>query len=104
MDIQQRFLMGNKKLSGGEELTSHVFRQEESRRELATMVILHDYPLLMVEHISFRRFIASLRPCFNMVSINTVNSNIMKIYDDEKLKCYQLLNKVKCRVAITTDM
>ncbi|KAL0416920.1 UNVERIFIED_CONTAM: Zinc finger BED domain-containing protein DAYSLEEPER [Sesamum latifolium] len=96
--------MENKKLSGGEELMSHVFRQEESRRELATMVILHDYPLLIVEHIGFRRFVASLQLYFNMVSRNTVKSDIMRIYGDEKVKCFQLLDKIKCRVAITTDM
>ncbi|KAL0413310.1 UNVERIFIED_CONTAM: Zinc finger BED domain-containing protein RICESLEEPER 2 [Sesamum radiatum] len=104
MDIRQSFLVGNNKLSGGEELTSHVFRQEESRRELAIMVILHDYPLLMVEHIDFRRFVASLQPCFNMVSRNTMKSDIMRIYGDEKVKYFQLLDKLKRRVAITTDM
>ncbi|KAL0361540.1 UNVERIFIED_CONTAM: hypothetical protein Sradi_3838500 [Sesamum radiatum] len=104
MDIRQRFLVGNKKLRGGQELTSHVFRQEESRHELATMVILHDYSLLIVEHIGFRRFVASLQPCFNMVSRNTVKSDIMRIYGDEKVKCFQLLDKLKCRVAITTGM
>ncbi|KAL0463443.1 UNVERIFIED_CONTAM: hypothetical protein Slati_0231900 [Sesamum latifolium] len=28
----------------------------------------------------------------------------MRIYGDEKVKCFQLLDKLKCRVAITTDM
>ncbi|KAL0313035.1 UNVERIFIED_CONTAM: putative AC transposase [Sesamum radiatum] len=58
----------------------------------------------MVEHIGFRRFVASLQPCFNMVSRNTVKSDIMRIYGDEKVKCFQLLDKLKGRVAITTDM
>ncbi|KAK4388134.1 Zinc finger BED domain-containing protein DAYSLEEPER [Sesamum angolense] len=96
--------MKNKKLSGGEELTSHVFRQQESRGELATMVILHDYPLLMVEHIGFRRYVASIQPCFNTVSRNTMKSDIIRIYNDEKVKCYQVLDKLNYRVAITTDM
>ncbi|KAL0322541.1 UNVERIFIED_CONTAM: Zinc finger BED domain-containing protein RICESLEEPER 2 [Sesamum angustifolium] len=96
--------MKNKKLSGGEELTSHVFRQEESRGELATMVILHDYPLLMVEYIGFRRYVASIQPCFNTVSRNTMKSDIIRIYNDEKVKCYQVLDKLIYRVAITTDM
>ncbi|KAL0355786.1 UNVERIFIED_CONTAM: hypothetical protein Sradi_4025500 [Sesamum radiatum] len=58
----------------------------------------------MVEHIGFRRFVASLQPCFNIVSRKTVKSDIMRIYGDEKVKCFQLLDKLKCRVAITIDM
>ncbi|KAL0392708.1 UNVERIFIED_CONTAM: hypothetical protein Sradi_2493600 [Sesamum radiatum] len=68
------------------------------------MVILHDYALLMIEHIGFRRYVASIQPCFNTVSINTVKSDIIRIYNDEKVKCYQVLDKLKYRVAITTDM
>ncbi|KAL0462634.1 UNVERIFIED_CONTAM: hypothetical protein Slati_0151000 [Sesamum latifolium] len=39
-----------------------------------------------------------------MVSRNSVKSDIMRIYGDEKVKCFQLLDKLKCRVSITTDM
>ncbi|XP_051145933.1 zinc finger BED domain-containing protein DAYSLEEPER-like [Andrographis paniculata] len=84
--------------------TNIILSQDESRRELAIMVILHDYPISMVDYIGFRRFVTSLQPAFNMSSQNTLRNDIFKIYESEKAKRYSLLDKLKCRIAITTDM
>ncbi|KAL0423270.1 UNVERIFIED_CONTAM: putative AC transposase [Sesamum radiatum] len=104
IDIRQSFMKTNKKVSGDQELGTHIFNQEEARRELASMVILHDYPLSVVDHIGFRRYSTCLQPCFNMISRNTLKGDILKIYKDERTKYYNLLGKIKCRIAITTDM
>lgn len=68
------------------------------------MVIMHDYPLGIVEHGGFQDFIASLQPCFKMISRNTLKNDILNIYNEKRIKCYKLLCKLKCRIAITTDM
>ncbi|KAI3447052.1 hypothetical protein Pfo_003717 [Paulownia fortunei] len=91
MDIRQRW-------------NTHIFNQEDSRHKLPKMVILNDYPLSMIEHIGFRRYSASLQPCFNIISRNTLKNDVLKIYNDEKTKFYKWLDKLKCRIAITTDM
>ncbi|KAL0316336.1 UNVERIFIED_CONTAM: putative AC transposase [Sesamum radiatum] len=39
-----------------------------------------------------------------MISRNTLKGDILKIYKDERTKYYNLLGKIKCRIAITTDM
>ncbi|KAG6501653.1 hypothetical protein ZIOFF_041536 [Zingiber officinale] len=96
MDIRQS-LMASKKTCG-------IFSQEDSRYKLAVMVILHDYALGIVDHEGFRDFITSLQPCFKIISRNTLKSDILKIYNEEKSKCNKLLGKIKCRIAITTDM
>ncbi|KAL0318299.1 UNVERIFIED_CONTAM: putative AC transposase [Sesamum angustifolium] len=44
------------------------------------------------------------KPCFNMISRNTLKGDILKIYKDERTEYYNLLGKIKCRIAITTDM
>ncbi|KAG8372768.1 hypothetical protein BUALT_Bualt12G0101200 [Buddleja alternifolia] len=80
------------------------FNEEETRRQLAMMVVLHDYPLSMVDHVGFREFVASFKSGFHMISRNTLKNDIMKIYGDEKVKCRKSLEKLKCRIAITTDM
>ncbi|KAI3458549.1 hypothetical protein Pfo_015212 [Paulownia fortunei] len=92
MDTHQSLMMANKKISG-QERNTHIFNQEDSRHELARMVILHDYPLSMVETIGFRIYSTNLQPCFNMISRNTLKND-----------CYKLLDKLKCRITITTDM
>ncbi|KAG8364612.1 hypothetical protein BUALT_Bualt18G0015600 [Buddleja alternifolia] len=94
--------MANKKVVGSQE--HKTFNEEETRRELAMMVILYDYPLSIVDRVGFRRFVASFKSSFQVMSRNTLKNDIMKIYSNERVKCYNLLEKLKCRIAITTDM
>ncbi|KAL8543338.1 hypothetical protein ACS0TY_004034 [Phlomoides rotata] len=71
---------------------------------MASMIILHEYPLNIVEHFGFRRFVAALQPLCKVVSRNTVKSDIMKIYDFEKDKIMKAFDKNSSKFAITTDM
>ena len=74
------------------------------RNNLARMVILHEYPLSMVDHIEFREFVSSLNPLFKLISGNTLESDILKIYDNERKKVLKTTNKNRSRMAITTGM
>lgn len=91
---------------GGEKVkvVNFTFDQEVSRKELASMIIMHEYPISMVEHVGFRRYSASLQSAFKIPSRNTVRSDILKIYDYEKEKTMNLLKFNRSRIAITTDM
>ncbi|XP_057520741.1 zinc finger BED domain-containing protein RICESLEEPER 2-like [Amaranthus tricolor] len=80
------------------------FDQEFSRRELVSMVIMHEYPLSMVDHIGFRRFVESLNSNFKMISRSTLKRDIMKMFKEEKLSLHKLLDHNESRIAITTDM
>lgn len=99
-DIRQKILTG--KLKG--ELTSQAFDQQVARKDLAEMIILHEYPLSMVDHAGFRKYSSSLQPLFKCPSRNTLKSDITSIYDQEKLKMLKILEKNDSRVAITSDM
>ncbi|KAJ0098135.1 hypothetical protein Patl1_28630 [Pistacia atlantica] len=68
------------------------------------MIILHEYPLNMVDHYGFRKFCNTIQPLFKVVSRNTIKADILKIYDVEKHKTMKLLNKTHGRIAITTDL
>ena len=85
-------------------LGNYVFDQEVARKALYTMIILHEYPLSIVEHHGFRKFVSSLQPLFKMVTRNTVRKDIMDYYEVEKRKASFFLQKMNCRVAITTDL
>uniref|UniRef100_A0A2N9H5E2 BED-type domain-containing protein n=1 Tax=Fagus sylvatica TaxID=28930 RepID=A0A2N9H5E2_FAGSY len=80
------------------------FDQEGSREDLAHMVIMHEYPLAMVDHVGFRKFVSGLQPNFKLVSRNTLKRDILKIYDYEKQKSMAKIDNNGSRVAITTDM
>ncbi|XP_030964150.1 zinc finger BED domain-containing protein RICESLEEPER 2-like [Quercus lobata] len=68
------------------------------------MVILHEYPLSTVDHIGFREFVADLQPMFKLVTRNTLKSDILKIYDNEREKALKMTDKNGSRMAITTTM
>ena len=68
------------------------------------MVILHEYPLSMVDHIAFREFVGSLQPLFKLISRNTLKSDIIKIYDNESEKTLKMMDKNGSRTTITIDM
>ncbi|XP_060965655.1 zinc finger BED domain-containing protein RICESLEEPER 2-like [Cannabis sativa] len=68
------------------------------------MIVLHEYPLNMVEHDGFRSFVNSLQPLFRHVSRTTIRRDISKIYENEKTKTMNSMNDNRSRVAITTDL
>ncbi|XP_022842139.1 zinc finger BED domain-containing protein DAYSLEEPER-like [Olea europaea var. sylvestris] len=93
-----------KEAYGKVSIGTYSFDQDNARRELGNMIILYEYPLLMVEYIGFRRFMNTLQPLFKNVSRNTIKNGILKIYDYKKLKVMSLLEKNNGKITITTDM
>ncbi|RVW23553.1 Zinc finger BED domain-containing protein RICESLEEPER 2 [Vitis vinifera] len=104
VDIWQQLLAVERKGHGKVQIGGFTFDQEISRDKLARAIILHEYPLSIVDHLGFREFATSLQPLFKMVSRNTIKGDIMKIYEVEKDKMISYLEKLQSRVAITTDM
>uniref|UniRef100_A0A803L7J4 BED-type domain-containing protein n=1 Tax=Chenopodium quinoa TaxID=63459 RepID=A0A803L7J4_CHEQI len=85
-------------------LAPYEFQQEDGRRDLAEMIILHEYPISMVEHIGFRKYSKTLQPGFKVPSRNTTRKYIMKRYELEKENVATLLRKAKGKIALTTNM
>ncbi|KAJ9542707.1 hypothetical protein OSB04_029213 [Centaurea solstitialis] len=103
-DIKQAILNPVWKKDGVSTLGANTFDQQFSRDELAKMIILHEYPLSMVEHVGFKSFVNSINPLFKHVSRPTIRSDIMKIFEREKTKTKNVLNTNQGRIAVTTDM
>ncbi|XP_075480113.1 zinc finger BED domain-containing protein RICESLEEPER 2-like [Primulina tabacum] len=102
-DIRQKLLI--KEQNKGEfAIKGFQFDQETSRSILAEMIILHEYPLAIVEHHGFHKLLASLQPLFKVPNRNTIKNDILKMYDYEKTKVLSLLESNKGRIALTTDM
>ena len=58
--------------SGTVQVENYTFDQEVARKELAAMIILHEYPLSMIDHAGFQRFASALQPLFKMGTRNTI--------------------------------
>ncbi|XP_050144056.1 zinc finger BED domain-containing protein RICESLEEPER 2-like [Malus sylvestris] len=83
---------------------AYSFDEGNARKELAYMIILHEYPLSMVDHLGFKRFCNSLQPLFKVISRSTIKRDIMKVFECEKGETMKLLQMNKSKIAITTDM
>ncbi|KAF7811903.1 zinc finger BED domain-containing protein RICESLEEPER 2-like [Senna tora] len=57
-----------------------------------------------VEHFWFKRYSENLQPSFNVPSRHMVKSDIMKIYEAQKVKSMGLLDKIGSRIVITTNL
>ena len=103
-DIRQSCLKPTKTNEEKLVLNSAIFYYEASRRDLACAIILHEYPINMVEHKGFRKFLSGVQPMFKMISRSTMRRDIIKIYEEERIKTLKFLESNKSRVAFTMDM
>ena len=53
-------------------MKNYTFDPEVARKELAAMIVLQEYPLCIVDHAGFRRFVSALQPLFKMMTRNTI--------------------------------
>ncbi|KAH7839612.1 hypothetical protein Vadar_006257 [Vaccinium darrowii] len=105
-DMKQKVLKSNfleverkKKL-----LESYNFDEDFVRGELACTIIMHEYPLSIVDHIGFRRIARAYQPLFTMGSRNAIKSDILGIYDVERVKTMKAIERNRGRVAVTASM
>ncbi|KAL6144862.1 hypothetical protein ACLB2K_055552 [Fragaria x ananassa] len=83
---------------------SFSFDQDRCSHEIAKMIIMHDYPLHIVEQPGFINFVRSLQPQFNMVSFNTIQDECVAIYHREKQCLLNLIAGCPGRISLTVDL
>jgi len=87
-----------------EEQTSITPINQKSHRGLLTdAIISHDLPFSFVEYEKIRAWVKYLNPCAEMVSRNTIVSDIEKIYDKERTKLKDIMAKIPNRICLTFD-
>ena len=95
---------GDTEMEGnGLELDSLFVDQELVDQDLAHMVIIHEYPFSMVNHIGFKAFVRDLQPRFRLMSAETLQENCMKVYEDRRMALCEELTKVQSRINLTVD-
>ncbi|KAM3313023.1 hypothetical protein ACQJBY_032631 [Aegilops geniculata] len=102
--LSQSSLKVSAEEDGKVSMESYTFDQDYARVELGNMLVLHDYPLSMVDHVGFRRFVAALQPLFKLHTRNTIRYDIVGRYKMERKKAIEYMSMIQSRVAITTDM
>ncbi|XP_074383656.1 zinc finger BED domain-containing protein DAYSLEEPER-like [Apium graveolens] len=72
--------------------------------EIAKMIMVHEYPLNIVEHTGFNEFVQTMQPQVNMLNIDSVESECNNIYSWEKQGISDLLQRSLGRVNLTLDL
>lgn len=85
-------------------LGSVKFDQERSRLDLARMIMLHGYPLAMVNHVGFKIFVKNLQPLFEVNNTGAIELDCLTIYGKEKQKLYEGLRHFHGRISLAVDM
>ncbi|XP_010465389.1 PREDICTED: zinc finger BED domain-containing protein RICESLEEPER 1-like isoform X2 [Camelina sativa] len=80
------------------------FSQERSQVDLARMIIMHGYPLAMVDHVGFKVFARNLQPLFEVVPNSTVEDSCMEIYMREKQRVQHTLNNLYGKINLSVEM
>ncbi|KAK4769369.1 hypothetical protein SAY86_027519 [Trapa natans] len=75
-----------------------------SQFDLARMIILHGYPLNIVEHIGFKRFVKNVQPLFDLRTPNKVEDDCLEIYEKEKQKVFEMLDKLPGKISLSVDV
>ncbi|XP_027350310.1 zinc finger BED domain-containing protein DAYSLEEPER-like [Abrus precatorius] len=81
-----------------------IFDQDRCRQEIARMIIMHDYPLHMVEHPGFVAFVQNLQPQFSMVTFNTIQGDCVATYLMEKQNLMKYFEGLSGRVCLALDI
>lgn len=80
------------------------FDWRRSQFDLARMIILHGYPLNMVEHVGFRRFVKNVQPLFELMTLSKVEADCLEIYEKEKQKMFEVLDKLPGKINLSLDV
>ncbi|EOY25898.1 BED zinc finger,hAT family dimerization domain [Theobroma cacao] len=83
---------------------NNLFNQERCNHEVAKMIIMHEYPLHIVEHPGFIGFVRTLQPQFNTMSFNTIQGDCVAMYLKEKQSLINFISEIPGRVSLTLDL
>ncbi|CAH9083945.1 unnamed protein product [Cuscuta epithymum] len=80
------------------------FDPDRCRHEISRMIIMHEYPLHIVEHSGFVSFVRNLQPRFDMVSFNTVQGDCVATYLREKQSVQRMIESMPGRISLMLDV
>ncbi|PWA63410.1 zinc finger, BED-type [Artemisia annua] len=80
------------------------FDQERSRVDLARMIMIHDYPPAMVEHVGFKIFVKNLQPMFEVVTSSVIEAECLTIYAKERQKVFDIIHNLNSRITLAIGM
>ncbi|KAL7603441.1 hypothetical protein Lser_V15G17694 [Lactuca serriola] len=80
------------------------FYHNRCRHDIAKMIIMHEYPLTIVECPAFLNSVRALQPQFPKIPLDGIEKECVELYKREKETLLNLVNSVNGRVNLSLDM
>lgn len=80
------------------------FDHDKFRELVLTAIVMHDLPLSFVEYAGIRAFCSYLNPNVELISRNTLRSDLLKMYKKKKDKLKCMLEGRMGRICLTADL
>uniref|UniRef100_J3MQW9 BED-type domain-containing protein n=1 Tax=Oryza brachyantha TaxID=4533 RepID=J3MQW9_ORYBR len=86
------------------DISTRKFDQETSYQELTKLIVLHGYPLSIVEHDEMKRFAKSINPLFTMASSIDVEEYSTLLYQKEKADLKEKIDLSSRRISLSASI
>ncbi|KAG6661883.1 hypothetical protein CIPAW_03G205900 [Carya illinoinensis] len=100
---QKVLAVESKEVDGNFTVSNFTYDRGRVRELAAHMILYHEYPFSMMEHVVFNKFMSANTPYWEKMSRALAKKECMRTYENEKAKLRTLLKHVN-KVHITTDM
>ncbi|GJS21774.1 zinc finger BED domain-containing protein RICESLEEPER 2-like protein [Tanacetum coccineum] len=87
----------------GNKMMAWKFKQKESKKALAHMVIVDELPFSFVQREGFRHYSKINQPLFDVPCRGTTTQDCYNLYEEEKNKLLNVIQKNIGRICLTTD-
>lgn len=84
-------------------VTPSEYNHEETRKLIAKMIIVHEYPFRMVEHTWFNVVMRYLNPSYQFIGRKTIRSECLKVFHSEKENLMKSIRSVEV-ISLTCDL
>ncbi|XP_066163781.1 zinc finger BED domain-containing protein RICESLEEPER 2-like [Oryza sativa Japonica Group] len=84
-------------------VTPSEYNHEETRKLIAKMIIVHEYPFRMVEHTWFNVVMRYLNPSYQFIGRKTIRSECLKVFHFEKENLMKSIRSVEL-ISLTCDL
>ena len=73
------------------------------KNNLIKWIVIHQHPFTIVEENNFINFIHTLHPTTQIPTADTIKSQILKFYEEDKEKIKSILMNLSGKISFTTD-
>ncbi|XP_076905210.1 zinc finger BED domain-containing protein DAYSLEEPER-like, partial [Bidens hawaiensis] len=72
--------------------------------DIAKMIIMHEYPLTIVQNPAFLKFVKSFQPEFPVLSLEAIERDCVGLYQRERQQLLNLVSSIRGQVNLSLDM